>query len=552
MLYHLHVKDLALIDSADVEFGPGLNILTGETGAGKSILIGSINLALGQKSNRDMIRSGAEYGLVELVFGDFDETEKEHLRKLGMNPDETDGQVIIQRKIMDRRSEIRVNDETVTLGKLRSITEGLIDIHGQNEHQSLLKEGAHLKILDLYSQARTGELRRQTAEAYRNWTAAVKELSAFNLDEAAREREMDFLRYEIDEIEKAELREGEEEELAANYRKYQNSRKITGSVEKAREVLENTDFSEAVSELAEALRYDPELKGISDSFYDLQSVADDTLRDVDAYLSENDFDEETFQETEERLDFIRSIMAKYGGSVQKTEEALAEKQARLKLLSDYDEEKQKASEKVRKTKERLQKFCRELSAARKKEGAALAEKIREEMNGMGFLDVRFEYSFSDLPEPTENGSDEAHFIVSLNPGEPLRNLTEAASGGELSRIMLAIKTVLADTDAIPTLIFDEIDTGISGRTAEKVSEKLKKISSRHQVILITHLPQIASKADVHFEILKTVEKGRTVTRIRKLSEEESVMELARLLSGDTVTDAVLENAREMREKGKKK
>ncbi|WP_036606397.1 DNA repair protein RecN [Oribacterium sp. P6A1] len=544
MLYHLHVKDLALIESEEVEFGEGMNILTGETGAGKSILIGSINLCLGSKANKDMIRNGKESGFVEIVFGDLTEHQEEMLRALDVEPEE--GQIIIKRKISNTRSEIKINDETVTLGKLRKVAELLIDIHGQHEHQSLLRDGYHLKVLDDFQQKETGVLRVSVSEKYHEYTELKNRLSGFDMDEGQRLRELDFLKFEIDDIEKADLKDGEEEELAERYKKYQNIQKIYGSVQKARAIMDEVDLSSAIKAIQDALNYDDSLQNISDSLYDLQTISEDTVRELDHYLDKNDFDEEDFLEITERLDYIRGVMAKYGGTVEKTEAALLEKQERLKELEDYDENRAKCIKKLTKTEEELISLCDELTKARKKGAKLLCEKIRSEMTEMGFLDVKFDMDFKSLKDPSSNGMDDVHFVVSLNPGEPVRPLSEVASGGELSRIMLSIKTVLADTDEIPTLIFDEVDTGISGRTAEKVSEKLKKIALSHQVILITHLPQIAAKADIHFCIEKTAEDGHTHTSIRRLDNEESVMELARLLAGGKVTDAVLANARELK------
>ncbi|ETP71873.1 DNA repair protein RecN [Lachnospiraceae bacterium JC7] len=544
MLYHLHVKDLALIETAEVEFGEGLNILTGETGAGKSILIGSINLCLGSKANKDMIRNGKESGFVEIIFGDLTEHQEEMLRELDVEPE--DGQIIIKRKISNTRSEIKINDETVTLSKLRKVAELLIDIHGQHEHQSLLRDGYHLKVLDDFQQKETGVLRVSVSEKYHEYTALKEKLEGFDMDESQRLRELDFLKFEIEDIEKAELKEGEEEELAQRYKKYQNIQKIYGSVQKARAIMDEVDLSSAIRAIQDALNYDESLQNISDSLYDLQTISEDTVRELDHYLDKNDFDEEDFQEVTERLDYIRGVMAKYGGTVEKTEARLLEKQERLKELEDYDENRERCIRNLKKSESELMELCSKLTEARKKGAKILCEKIRSEMTEMGFLDVKFDMDFRSLKEPSSNGIDDVHFVVSLNPGEPVRPLSEVASGGELSRIMLSIKTVLADTDEIPTLIFDEVDTGISGRTAEKVSEKLKKIALSHQVILITHLPQIAAKANNHYCIEKLAEEGHTRTNIRRLDKEESVMELARLLAGGKVTDAVLANARELK------
>ncbi len=544
MLSHLHVKDMALIDSSDVEFGEGLNILTGETGAGKSILIGSINLALGSKANKDMIRSGKDYGAVELVFTDLSEQQERRLREMDIDPEE--GMLIIRRKISEKKSEIRINDRISTLSKLREVTEMLIDIHGQHEHQSLLKDGSHLRILDSFIYRDSGGLKQSVKTAYRNYKNAEEKLQDFNLDEVQRQREIDFLEFEIREIEEAELKEGEEEELSEKYRRYQNSEKIKNSLAEALEIIESSEYSRAIGNLERVQSYDDSLQGILDSLYDLQSISEDTGRELRHYLDQNEYNEEDFLNTEERLNFIRNILVKYGNTVERAEQELDQKKLRLQELLDYDSSKKRCEEELKQAKQDLLVLCRELSKKRQAGAVILCRRIAQEMQEMGFLTIRFEMPFRELSEPGENGMDEAHFEVSLNPGEPVRPLSEVASGGELSRIMLSIKTVLADGDEIPTLIFDEVDTGISGRTAEKVAEKLRKISQNHQVILITHLPQIAAKADQHFEIVKFVEEGHTHTKIRELNQEESVMELGRLLAGGKLTDAVIQNARELK------
>ncbi|MGP1588579.1 MAG: DNA repair protein RecN [Oribacterium sp.] len=549
MLSHLHVKDMALIDSSDVEFGEGLNILTGETGAGKSILIGSINLALGSKANKDMIRSGKDSGAVELVFTELTEQQERALREMDVEPE--DGMLIIRRKISERKSEIRINDRISTLSKLREVTELLIDIHGQHEHQSLLRDGSHLRILDSFLYRDAGGLRQSVRTAYRSYREAWERLCAFDLDEGQRQREIDFLEFEIRELTEAELREGEEEELSERYRRYQNSEKIRDAVSEAGQILGESELFRAVGLLERAVRYDEGLKGVLDSLYDLQAIAEDSARELRHYLEQNEYSEEEFRATEKRLNLIRGILVKYGDTVERAEAALLEKKRRLQELLDYDSSKKKAEEAFSQARQELLLLSGELTKKREEGAAILCRRIAQEMQELGFLSTRFEMSFRALREPTENGMDEAHFEVSLNPGEPVRPLSEVASGGELSRIMLSIKTVLADGDEIPTLIFDEVDTGISGRTAEKVAEKLRKISRNHQVILITHLPQIAAKADRHYGIEKSAADGHTHTEIRELSEEESVLELGRLLAGDRLTAAVLENARELKALAKK-
>ncbi|MDO4327052.1 MAG: DNA repair protein RecN [bacterium] len=549
MLLQLRVKNLALIDEAEVEFGPGLNILTGETGAGKSIIIGSVNIALGGKVSKTSIRNGAGYAYAELLFSVEDEEKKEALRALGVSPDEN-GVIIVSRKITESRSIARVNDETVTAARLREITGLLIDIHGQHEHQSLLYKTKHLEILDAYARTEVGALKEKVAAAYRAYQEIKKELSSFQMDQEARRREMDFLQFEIEEIENAGLREGEEEELTDRYRTLNHFQKIAAALQVASRELDGDGLGRAIKEVSEVAEFDDKIRDMEAQLLDAEALLSEAEHSVMSYLDGMVFDEGEFREIEERLDVIRGLMAKYGGTLERTMEKLAEKKERLELLEHYEERKVKAEKEFQQKESELLKVCEELSQKRQKAAKGLTAKIKKALSELNFLDVKFGMRFQRLNSFTADGIDEAEFEISTNPGEPVRPLGMVASGGELSRVMLAIKTVLADSDQIPTLIFDEIDTGISGRTAQKVSEKLNYIAKTHQVICITHLPQIASMADLHFEIKKQTEGEKTVTHIYPLNEQEQIVELARLLGGVEITDRVLENAKEMKELAK--
>ena len=551
MLDRLMVKDLALIEKSVVEFGPGLNILTGETGAGKSILLGSIQLALGQKANKDMIRHGSEQALIELSFSLGEEKEAE-LKELEEDLEIEEGSLIIRRKISEKKSENRVNDLSVTLAKLREISGELLDLHGQHEHHSLLKEGAHLAILDSFMARRGGSILSEVKEAYENYREKKKKLEAYSLPEEERKRELDFLQFELEELSSANLKPGEEEQLSKDYAVYENRDRLKSLLLRVQEELADRDFHSPVKNLEEAVTFDESLKNVLDTAYELEAVGEDCLRAVEHYLDHSEMDEEKFFLLGERLDTIRSLMMKYGGTEEKALEALSKKEERLRFLTDYEKEKALMEEALARSEEELREKAEKLSLERQKTAKELEERIQQEMQELGFLDTRFTFRFEKKKEISEKGLDEVESYVSLNPGEPLRPLREVGSGGELSRIMLSIKTVLADTDAIPTLIFDEIDTGISGRTAEKVGEKLEKIAKNHQVILITHLPQIAAKADRHFLIEKNVQEGKTKTEIHALNEEASVKELARLLGGEELTEAALQNARSLKAKAKEK
>ena len=551
MLDRLMVKDLALIEKSVVEFGPGLNILTGETGAGKSILLGSIQLALGQKANKDMIRHGSEQALIELSFSLGEEKEAE-LKELEEDLEIEEGSLIIRRKISEKKSENRVNDLSVTLAKLREISGELLDLHGQHEHHSLLKEGAHLAILDSFMTRRGGRILSEVKEAYENYREKKKKVEAYSLPEEERKRELDFLQFELEELSSANLKPGEEEQLSKDYAIYENRDRLKSLLLRVQEELADRDFHGPVKNLEEAVTFDESLKDVLDTAYELEAVGEDCLRAVEHYLDHSEMDEEKFFLLGERLDTIRSLMMKYGGTEEKALEALSKKEERLRFLTDYEKEKALMEEALARSEEELREKAEKLSLERQKTAKELEERIQQEMQELGFLDTRFTFCFEKKREISEKGLDEVESYVSLNPGEPLRPLREVGSGGELSRIMLSIKTVLADTDAVPTLIFDEIDTGISGRTAEKVGEKLEKIAKNHQVILITHLPQIAAKADRHFLIEKNVQEGKTKTEIHALNEEASVKELARLLGGEELTEAALQNARSLKAKAKEK
>ena len=551
MLDRLLVKDLALIEKSVVEFSGGLNVLTGETGAGKSILLGSIQLALGQKANKDLIRHGKEQAIVELDFS-LTEEEVRRIQALEEDLELEEERLLIRRKISEKKSDIRVNDLGLTLAKLREISGGLLDLHGQHEHQSLLREGSHLEIIDGFRKKQGGKLLEEVAEAYHLLQEKKKALQKFSLKEEERKRELDFLDFEIQELAEANLSEGEEAELTKEYSLYENMDRLKSLLLSAKESLEEMDFHRPIQAVEEAKDFDESLKGLSDSLYDLEAVGEDCLRSLDHYLDHAEVDEEKLFTLGERLEQIRRVMMKHGGTEAKALAALAKKEERRTFLLDYEKDEEKAKKAIVEQEKILREKALLLSKERQEDAKVLAKQIQGEMQEMGFLDTKFEFHFQEKKEPTEKGLDEVEAYVSLNPGEPLRPLREVGSGGELSRIMLSIKTVLADTDGVSTLIFDEIDTGISGRTAEKVGEKLQKIAKNHQVILITHLPQIAAKADHHFLIEKTVENGVTHTGIHPLGEKESIEELARLLGGDEISEASLENARELKAKSKVK
>lgn len=552
MLESLHVKNLALIDEAEVQFGKGLNILTGETGAGKSIIIGSINLALGAKADREMIRTGAEYALVELVFLVEEPAQKEAIEAMEL-PLEED-RVILQRRIMENRSVCKVCGETVTARQLKQLAEILIDIHGQHEHQSLLKTAKQLEILDVYAGGSLVEKKAALKEIYRQYREAARELSENETDEETRRKECALAEFECAEIEEAALVPGEDEELEKTYQKMNHARKIEEAAAAAHALCgyENDGAGSAIGralrEIKSVSAYDETLQEYEKQLLDIDSLLNDYNRGMAAYIAGLSFDGGAFEQTETRLNLVNHLKAKYGSCV---EEILAyQKKMRetIEKYRDYDAYREKLASQVEDLRKKALRLCRELSDIRSENAEALAKQMQQALLDLNFEQAVFEIRVEGNEDHIgENGYDQICFLISTNPGEPPKDLSQTASGGELSRIMLALKTVLADKDEIETLIFDEIDTGISGRTAWKVAEKMGILGKGHQLICITHLPQIAAMADTHFVIEKQVAKGRSLTGIRELTGEESVKELARMLGGDQITEAALQNAEEMRE-----
>lgn len=556
MLLSLHVKNLALIDEEEVLFGEGLNILTGETGAGKSIVIGSVNLALGAKADKDLIRAGAEYALVELVF-QLNGEQEERLREMDIFPEE-DHTLIIQRRIMPSRSVCKVCGETAGARQLKEIAGILINIHGQHEHQTLLQKKKYKEILDDYAGEGSAGLKEEIRECYREFTGLRKELEENTGDETAREREASLLRFEVEEIEEAALCPGEDEELEQLYHKMINSRKIKEAVYSACHMTGYGEGESAGEYIGRALRelksvssYDSVLEELEAQLQDIDNLLGDFNRAASGYMDGLEFDGEDFAKTEERLNLVNHLKSKYGKNI---EEILAYKtrgEERLNILENYEIYRKEILQRLGQTREKLLKLCGKLSDVRKKCAKKLGKELKQALLELNFEEVQFEIAVSPCPEtPASDGYDDIEFLISTNKGEAPRPMSQVASGGELSRIMLAFKTVLADKDDIGTLIFDEIDTGISGKTAWKVSEKLGILGKNHQVICITHLPQIAAMSDVHFLIEKSAKKDRTVTTIKRISEEDDLRELARMLGGAEITEAALQNAKEMKELAK--
>ena len=552
MLLNLHVKNLALIEESEVTFGSGLNILSGETGAGKSIIIGSVNLALGGKVSKSMLRENAEFALVELIFSVEHKVQEAALRELEVYPE--DGEIIMSRKIYaSGRSVCRINSETVSQALMRKVASLLIDIHGQHEHESLLAKRNHMKYLDAYAKRELEAPKAELTKEYEHYTEIRKKLEEASLDAEQQAREISFLQYEIEEIENADLRIGEDEELEEDYRRMSHGRKIMESAAECQELCsEGSDnaadqIGRAVRALHAVSQFDESFAAFSEQLEEIESLFSDFNRDLAGYVSELDFSVEAFQSVEERLNLINHLKAKYGKTIERILHEKQTKEEKLDQLQHYEEYRSELEGTLKNSEAALQHCCETVTDIRKKYAKELSDQTGQALLDLNFLDVQFEMEFGRLDHYTANGWDETRFMISTNPGEPLKPLDAVASGGELSRIMLALKTVLAENDEIETLIFDEIDSGISGRTAQMVAEKIKLTGKNHQIICITHLPQIAAMADHHFLIEKTSSADVTISNIRSLDREESIQELARMLGGVKITDAVLTNAKEMKE-----
>ena len=552
MLVHLHVRNLALIEDIEVEFGPGLNILTGETGAGKSILLGSMQLILGGRSAKDMIRTGASSALVELLFQVENPRAEASLRELGVETSE--GQVLLTRKLMDGRSINKINGETCTVAQMKVAASCLLDIHGQHEHQSLLYQDKQLEILDIYGKEEIFPAKDQVQKSYKEYRDCKRQLDELDIDEEQRNRERAFLEFEINEIESAQLVSGEDEELEKRYRKLNNGRKILETLQGVRDLTgyesgqgAGESVGNAVREISRVTEYDTQLDSMASALQEIDGLLNDFNRELASYVDDLNFDDEAFYETEKRLDTINGLKAKYGRTIEDIQEYCLKQKQKLENLDKYEERFHEAEENLKKSREELETVSHKLSVIRQKYSQMLTDKITEGLKDLNFLDVQFQITFRRRKEYTAGGFDDIEYEISTNPGESLKPLDKIVSGGELSRIMLAIKAILADRDQIETLIFDEIDTGISGRTAQKVSEKMAVIGRCHQVLCITHLPQIAAMADTHFEIEKHQKDNETITEIHPLEGDDSVRELARLLGGAEITQAVFDNANEMKE-----
>ena len=547
MLELLHIENIAIIEAADIEFAPGFNALTGETGAGKSIVIDSLSAVLGQRTSRELIRTGADKAFVSAAFSGM---APELTEELGIQP-EADGTLLLQREIQtDGKNVCRVNGRPVTVGQLRALGARLLNIHGQHDGQQLLDEEQHIVYLDSFG--RVESLAITYAEKYKNFTDIRRQIGALQMDEAEKARRVDTLQYQIDELRRAKLKPGEEEELTARRGMLRNAEKFLGAVAGADYALNGDDSGGgALSALRQAQDALGGVRHLDDAFgqlyerlgeaysevYDIAATVEDKRGELDVSPGELD-------RVESRMDLLYRLKKKYGATVEDMLDYQARCEAELAQIEDAGDTLARLEQALSKAEKEARQAAQALSDARKAAADRLTAQILTELQQLDMGKIRFAVDFAEKPLDSD-GMDTVRFLMSANVGEELRPIHKIASGGELARIMLAMKNVLSEQDHVGTMVFDEVDTGVSGRAAQKVAEKMARISRRKQVLCVTHLPQLAAMADTHFSVEKGERGGRTYTEVRRLDREQRRRELARLTGGSHVSQTMLDGAEEL-------
>lgn len=547
MLELLHIENIAIIEAADIEFAPGFNALTGETGAGKSIVIDSLSAVLGQRTSRELIRTGAEKAFVSAAFSG---TAPELTEELGIQP-EADGTLLLQREIQtDGKNVCRVNGRPVTVGQLRALGARLLNIHGQHDGQQLLDEEQHIVYLDSFG--RVESLAITYAEKYKNFTDIRRQIGALQMDEAEKARRVDTLQYQIEELKRAKLKPGEEEELTARRGMLRNAEKFLDAVAGADYALNGDDSGGgALSALRQAQDALSGVRHLDDAFgqlyerlgeaysevYDIAATVEDKRGELDVSPGELD-------RVESRMDLLYRLKKKYGATVEDMLDYQARCEAELAQIEDAGDTLARLEQALSKAEKEARQAAQALSDARKAAADRLTAQILTELQQLDMGKIRFAVDFAEKPLDSD-GMDAVRFLMSANVGEELRPIHKIASGGELARIMLAMKNVLSEQDHVGTMVFDEVDTGVSGRAAQKVAEKMARISRRKQVLCVTHLPQLAAMADTHFSVEKGERGGRTYTEVRRLDREQRRRELARLTGGSHVSQTMLDGAEEL-------
>ena len=554
MLEHLHIKNAALIKESEISFGEGLNILTGETGAGKSMVIDSLQFALGGRAGKDFLRHGEKMASVEALFAVQSSALQEKLEENGIEPEE-DGSVLITRTLSETgKSVCRVNGSTVTVSMLKEIAEDLIDIYGQHEHQSLLNPSKHIRLLDRFCGAGFGDAMEEYKASFSALKEIDKQLDALMGNESQREQRMDILSFQKDEMEAAAIKAGEEEDLLEQKKRLGSMEKLMRLTGESIALLYDGNdrmpsacdqLGDALSKLQEAAEYDHTLTPFVDALADAYAAVEDTARELKREADKQENDPEALEQIEERLQIIYKLKRKYGGTVEAVLAFYDKVVEELDFLANSNEKVAELMAIREKEQKKLTAYAETLTARRKDTAEQVAEQIETALRDMEMKDARFHIQIDEKYDWTADGKDKVEFLISANAGERLKPLAKIASGGEMSRVMLALKTVLVDADDIGTFIFDEIDTGVSGRTARKVGEKMRFLGGKRQILCITHLPQIAAMADSHFLIEKESDGEETTTKVTPLTEEGSVGEVARLMGGSDVTETTLAAAREL-------
>ena len=539
MISTLHIKNIGIIDDLVVNLNNGLNILTGETGAGKTLIIDSLQIATGGRFSKDMIRRGEECSFVELAL------------YLPENENSIDGNIIVSREIHSNgRNSCKVNGRLVTVNELKSFMKNLIDIHGQMDNQSILDQTMHIKYLDDFIGKKIKTIKDEYLEYYKGYCNVKSEIKSNFGDEKEKQRKLDLLRYQVNEIESASLKMGEDVEVENIRERMINSEKIRENLNEVNSEIGDTTI-DSVSNAIRALekveiidnKYSETLNTLKGVYYDLQELS----RDVKAFQDEMDFDEAEKQKIEERYDLIHDLKRKYGNSIEEILKYKEEISTEIEKIENSEEYIAELKKKLNKIIEKMKNLSDQINKIRREYAIELEKNINKELFELEMPNAKFKISIKKNDEEIfwENGQDQVEFLISTNVGEEEKELIKIASGGEMSRIMLAIKNVLANVDEVPVMIFDEIDTGISGKAAKSVGEKLKQISKTHQVICITHQANIAAKGDYNYYISKRIDNGRTLTNIKQLNEEETIKEIARISSGE-YSKAALEHAKELR------
>lgn len=552
MLAQLTIENIALIDKLELDLKNGLNILSGETGAGKSIIIDSLNFVLGERADKSLIRYGTDYAIVQAVFEEYvTPSVSEYLDDIGI---ECEDVLIIRRKMsVDGKNECRINGRVSTLSILKGLTELLVDIHGQHEHQSLLKSANHIKLLDDIGAAKIASVKQDVAKEHTRYIALKRELSRFG-DESERERKLDILSFQIDEIEKADVKDGEEDELLQARKRIRNMEKIMSALSDAKNTLDGYDSSSVSASIKNSSNllgtissYDdtvaPLIDRLDDAKIEIKDIAD-TLSDM---LERLDFDARSAEKIEERLEVVRNILHKYGGNFDNLQTFYEDAKKEAELLTGASQTVEDLQVEIEKAKSGLQKSARKLTELRQEVANKFESDITRELKDLGMGGSTFKVDFvttDDVDQISANGADTIEFLFSANVGEPMKPLAKIISGGEMSRFMLAFKNIVAGVDGIGTMVFDEIDTGISGNISAVVSEKMCNISRDRQVIAVTHMPSLAAMADNHYLIAKSTENGKTLTHINLL--EDDTDEVARLIGGNDYSQFAVPHAKEMK------